>query len=40
MVDTTNLASADLVDQLHPNDAGYAKMSDRWYPVLTGVLAG
>jgi lysophospholipase L1-like esterase len=40
LVDTTNLASTDLVDQVHPNDAGYAKMSDRWYPVLTGVLAG
>jgi lysophospholipase L1-like esterase len=40
MVDMTNLASADLFDQVHPNDAGYAKMSDRWYPVLTGVLAG
>jgi lysophospholipase L1-like esterase len=41
LVDFANLlTSADFVDELHPNDAGYAKMSDRWYPALTEVLAG
>jgi subtilisin family serine protease/lysophospholipase L1-like esterase len=38
LVDMTNVTTADLDDTLHPNDTGYAKMSDRWYPVLTGVL--
>jgi subtilisin family serine protease/lysophospholipase L1-like esterase len=41
LVDMTGtLLDADLYDTVHPNDAGYAKMSDRWYPVLTSVLGG
>ncbi|MEV4760921.1 SGNH/GDSL hydrolase family protein [Micromonospora sp. NPDC049559] len=40
LADMTNVTTADLVDALHPNDTGYAKMAERWYPVLTGVLGG
>ena len=25
---------------MHPNDAGFQKMSDRWYPALTQLLSG
>lgn len=31
--------STDMVDNLHPNDAGYAKMADVWYDVLDSILA-
>jgi lysophospholipase L1-like esterase len=31
-------AVADTVDGVHPNDGGFQKMSDRWYPALTQVL--
>jgi lysophospholipase L1-like esterase len=31
-------AVADTVDGVHPNDAGFQKMSDRWYPALTRAL--
>ena len=30
--------SNDMVDYLHPNDSGYAKMADVWYEALTGSL--
>jgi lysophospholipase L1-like esterase len=40
LVDMAGVTTADLDDVLHPNDTGYAKMSDRWCPVLTGVLGG
>ncbi|GAA3351235.1 hypothetical protein GCM10020358_80190 [Amorphoplanes nipponensis] len=33
-------AVADNVDGVHPNSTGFQKMADRWYPVLTNVLAG
>ncbi|MGI5247350.1 cellulose binding domain-containing protein [Dactylosporangium sp. CA-139066] len=31
-------AVADTVDGVHPNDGGFQKMSDRWYPALTQAL--
>ncbi|GAA4255348.1 cellulose binding domain-containing protein [Dactylosporangium darangshiense] len=31
-------AVADTVDGVHPNDAGFQKMADRWYPALTQAL--
>jgi lysophospholipase L1-like esterase len=40
LVDMAGITTADLFDLLHPTDLGYAKMSDRWYPVLTSVLGG
>jgi lysophospholipase L1-like esterase len=33
-------AVADNADGVHPNDAGYQKMADAWYPVLARVLGG
>jgi lysophospholipase L1-like esterase len=27
-------------DGVHPNDSGFRKMADRWYPTLTSVLGG
>jgi len=33
-------AVADNVDGVHPNDTGFQKMSDAWYPVLAQVLGG
>ncbi|GAA4258288.1 GDSL-type esterase/lipase family protein [Dactylosporangium darangshiense] len=38
LVDLSGLASSDLNDTLHPNDAGYAKMAVRWYAGLEPVL--
>ena len=32
--------ATDTGDGVHPNDAGYRKMADSWYPVLTQVLNG
>jgi hypothetical protein len=29
---------ADLADDVHPNDNGYAKMANVWYAALTGIL--
>jgi lysophospholipase L1-like esterase len=29
------LSTADLADDLHPNDRGYAKMADAWFSALT-----
>jgi cellulase/cellobiase CelA1 len=29
-----------LGDGVHPNDAGFRKMADRWYPALTPLLGG
>ncbi len=31
-------ASTDTGDGVHPNDAGFQKMSDRWYPALVSAL--
>ena len=33
-------AAADTVDGVHPNDAGFQKMADRWSPRLARVLDG
>jgi lysophospholipase L1-like esterase len=33
-------AVADNVDGVHPNDTGFQKMSDAWYPALTRALGG
>nr|BFE63273.1 hypothetical protein GCM10020063_077990 [Dactylosporangium thailandense] len=33
-------AVADTGDGVHPNDTGFQKMSDAWYPVLARVLGG
>ncbi|MFI5906724.1 cellulose binding domain-containing protein [Dactylosporangium sp. NPDC051541] len=33
-------AVADTGDGVHPNDAGFQKMADAWYPALTKVLGG
>ena len=33
-----NYKTAWLFDGLHPNDAGYAKMADVWYPAISGFL--
>ncbi|WP_249350481.1 cellulose binding domain-containing protein [Microbispora sp. H10836] len=33
-------AARDTGDGVHPNDAGFQKMADRWYPALTKVLDG
>lgn len=30
--------AANTTDGVHPNDAGFQKMSDRWYPALTPLL--
>jgi lysophospholipase L1-like esterase len=30
------LTIADLADDLHPNDQGYAKMASAWFNALTG----
>jgi lysophospholipase L1-like esterase len=30
---------ADMADELHPNDTGYAKMSQVWYSALTGYFS-
>ena len=30
--------STEMVDNLHPNDAGYQKMADLWYSALSGIL--
>ncbi|HTJ34138.1 MAG TPA: GDSL-type esterase/lipase family protein [Dactylosporangium sp.] len=38
LIDLSGLASSDLNDTLHPNDAGYAKMAVRWYTGLEPVL--
>ncbi len=32
--------TTDTGDGIHPNDIGFQKMSDKWYPVLTSVLSG
>jgi len=29
---------ADLSDQLHPNNTGYGKMADAWFPPLSSVI--
>jgi lysophospholipase L1-like esterase/chitodextrinase len=31
---------ADTSDGVHPNDVGFQKVSDRWYPALTPLLGG
>ncbi|MET7419907.1 cellulose binding domain-containing protein [Dactylosporangium sp. NPDC005555] len=33
-------AATDTGDGVHPNDAGFQKMADRWFPVVTRVLDG
>lgn len=33
-------ATSDTVDGVHPNDGGFQKMSDKWYPVVAQVLGG
>jgi cellulase/cellobiase CelA1 len=33
-------AVADSVDGVHPNNTGFQKMADRWYPALAHVLSG
>ncbi|GGN61208.1 hypothetical protein GCM10010112_18070 [Actinoplanes lobatus] len=33
-------AIADNVDGIHPNDTGFRKMAEAWYPVLAKVLGG
>ncbi|GAA3448190.1 cellulose binding domain-containing protein [Dactylosporangium matsuzakiense] len=33
-------AVADTGDGVHPNDTGFQKMSDAWYPAITKVLGG
>ncbi|GIH19889.1 cellulose binding domain-containing protein [Rugosimonospora africana] len=33
-------AVADTVDGVHPNNTGFQKMADRWYPTLAQVLNG
>jgi lysophospholipase L1-like esterase len=33
-------AVADNLDGVHPNDRGFQKMADAWYPVLTRTLGG
>ncbi|WP_238010146.1 cellulose binding domain-containing protein [Dactylosporangium sp. AC04546] len=33
-------AVADTGDGVHPNDAGFQKMADAWYPAVTRVLSG
>jgi len=30
----------DLADALHPNDGGYAKMANAWFPAVDGLLSG
>lgn len=32
--------TVDTFDGVHPNDSGYRKMADRWYPALTAALGG
>jgi lysophospholipase L1-like esterase len=32
------LTVADLTDQVHPNDAGYRKMADVWFPAIQDLL--
>lgn len=32
------LSVADLTDGVHPNDEGFAKMADTWYPALVAML--
>ncbi|WP_308167410.1 GDSL-type esterase/lipase family protein [Catellatospora tritici] len=32
--------TADTTDGVHPDDSGFQKMSDRWYPALTPLLGG
>ncbi|MEU8005543.1 GDSL-type esterase/lipase family protein [Catellatospora sp. NPDC049111] len=32
--------AADTSDGVHPDDSGFQKMSDRWYPALTPLLGG
>ena len=32
--------TTDTGDGVHPNDAGFRKMADRWYPALTAALGG
>jgi lysophospholipase L1-like esterase len=33
-------AATDTIDGVHPNDAGFQKMSDRWYPAVVAALGG
>ncbi|MEV4138450.1 cellulose binding domain-containing protein [Dactylosporangium sp. NPDC049742] len=33
-------AATDTGDGVHPNDAGFQKMADRWFPAVTQVLSG
>jgi lysophospholipase L1-like esterase len=33
-----NFATALLIDNLHPNDAGFVVMAQTWYPAIEGVL--
>jgi lysophospholipase L1-like esterase len=33
-------AATDTIDGVHPNDAGFQKMADRWYPAVTAALGG
>ncbi|MFF5225856.1 cellulose binding domain-containing protein [Dactylosporangium sp. NPDC000521] len=33
-------AATDTGDGVHPNDAGFQKMADRWFPAVTQVLGG
>ncbi|HHD78647.1 MAG TPA: DUF5011 domain-containing protein, partial [Epsilonproteobacteria bacterium] len=33
-----NYNATDMIDDLHPNDAGYTKMATTWYNTLTGVI--
>jgi len=34
-----SLSSSDLSDGVHPNDGGYVKMANAWYPVVQQALA-
>jgi lysophospholipase L1-like esterase len=33
-------AATDTIDGVHPNDTGFQKMADRWYPAVTAALGG
>jgi lysophospholipase L1-like esterase len=33
-------STTDSVDGVHPNDVGFQKMSDRWYPAVAAALGG
>jgi lysophospholipase L1-like esterase len=33
-------AATDTIDGVHPNDIGFQKLADRWYPAVTAALGG